>query len=155
MHSFKVVEKYVLQYACLFNLFPLGTLSLESGTGVHHSHDPLFQASLHKFTINAPLMYTLFSIFRKKKKKKRCIFSLVSGKISDLKTKIFEIFLHFSRKIRSLDPTFGNPCGTHPSKKKKKKKKVVCPPGFSAVYCFHQYIDNVNEQYWQKVVMNM
>ena len=30
----------------------------------------------------------------------------------------------FSKKIRSLDPTFGNPCGTHT---KKKKKKVNAP----------------------------
>ena len=48
-------------------------------------------------------------------------------KILAFKTQIFQIFVpktpHFSRKIRSLDPTFGNPCGTHQS------KKVECPPG--------------------------
>ena len=55
------------------------------------------------------------------------IFSLVLVKISALKTQICTIFVpktpHFSKKIRSLDPTFGNPCGTHPP-----KKKVECPP---------------------------
>ena len=54
-------------------------------------------------------------------KENLCIFSLVLAKIWAFKTEIFKIFVpktpHFSRKIRSLDPTFGNPCGTHPTKK--------------------------------------
>ena len=55
------------------------------------------------------------------------IFSLVLVKISALKMQIFRIFVpktpHFSRKIRSLDPTFENPCGTHPP-----KIKLSAPP---------------------------
>ena len=47
---------------------------------------------------------------------KLCIFSLVLAKILALKMTIFQIFVpkihHFSRKFQSLDPTFGNPCGT-------------------------------------------
>ena len=50
------------------------------------------------------------------------------AKISALKMQIFRIFdpktPHFSRKICSVDPTFGNPCGTHPPK----KKKLSAPP---------------------------
>ena len=50
-------------------------------------------------------------------------------KNSALKTQIFQIFIpktsHFSRKIHSLEPTFGNLCGTHPPKK---KKRWVHPP---------------------------
>ena len=47
--------------------------------------------------------------------------------ISALKTQIFQIFIpktpQFSRKIHSLEPTFGNLCGTHPP-----KKKLSAPP---------------------------
>ena len=98
-----------------------GALTLESGTGMCHCHDPLFQASRHslayQFTINAPLMCPPpFSILEK-----FCIFSLVLTKISALKTQIFPIFVHktphFSREICSLDPTFGNLCSTHPPNK--------------------------------------
>ena len=88
---------------------------------------PFFQASrrslAYQFTIIAPFWCTRFQILEK-----FSIFSLVLVKISALKTQIFRIFVpktpHFSRKIRSLDPTFGNPCGTHPP-----KKKLSGPPG--------------------------
>ena len=53
-----------------------GALSFEGGTGMYRRHDPHFQANQHslayQFTINAPLMWPPFSIFRK-----FCIFSLV------------------------------------------------------------------------------
>ena len=101
---------------------------MESGTGMCDGHDPLFsgQSALpsYQFTINGRLMCPPppFSIFWKK----NCIFNLVLVKILALKMQIFKIFVpktpHFSRKIRSLDPTFGNLCGTHPP------KKVECPP---------------------------
>ena len=87
---------------------------------------PFFQASqrslAYQFTTNVPLMCPPFSIFRQ-----FCIFSLVLAKISALKTQIFQIFVpktpYFSRKIRSLDPTFENRVAhTH-------QKKVECPPG--------------------------
>ena len=130
MHSFKVVEKYVLQYACLFNLFPLGALSLESGTGMHHSHDPPFSGqsvlpSLQIYHQCAAHVHPIFNF--QKKKKKRCIFSLVSGEISDLKTKIFEIFLNFFKENPLPKPYFWKPVWHTPIKKKKKEKKVVCP----------------------------
>ena len=52
---------------------------------------------------------------------KFCIFSLVLAKILALKMQIFQIFIpktpHVSRKIHSLDPIFGNPCGTHAPRK--------------------------------------
>ena len=67
----------------------------------------------YQFIINAPLMCPHFKFLEK-----WCIFNLVLAKISALKVQIFQIFIpktpHFSRKICSLDPTFGNPCGTHP-----------------------------------------
>ena len=49
--------------------------------------------------------------------------------------KIFQIFVpktpYFSRKIRSLDPTFGNPCGTY----RPKKSWVPPPPGACGPAC--------------------
>ena len=88
--------------------------------GMCRGHDPLFYASRHslayQFTINAPLICPPFQFLEK-----ISIFSLVLVKMSALKMQIFQIFVletpHFSRKIRFLDPTFGNPCGTHPPKK--------------------------------------
>ena len=89
---------------------------------------PFFQANqrslAYQFTTNVPLMCPPFSIFRK-----FCIFSLVLAKISALKTQIFQIFVpktpYFSRKIRSLDPTFENRVAhTH-----QKKSWVPPPPG--------------------------
>ena len=92
-----------------------------------HGHDPLFsgQSALPRIPIywHCAALVPPFSNFRK-----ISIFSLVLVKISALKTQIFQIFVpktpHFSRKIRSLDPTFGNLCGTHPP-----KKKLSAPPG--------------------------
>ena len=59
--------------------------------------------------------------------KKNEFSALFWPKIAALKTLIFQIFVpktpHFSRKNRSLDPTFGNPCGTHPP------QKSWVPPG--------------------------
>ena len=70
-------------------------LTLERGIGMCRGHDPLFQASrrprgrrslAYQFTVNAPLLCLLFSIFRK--------------------------FLHFqpclSQNFNSLDPNFLN-----------------------------------------------
>ena len=46
-----------------------GALTLERGMGMCRGHDPLFQTSrrslAHQFTVNAPLLCPLFSIFRK------------------------------------------------------------------------------------------
>ena len=51
---------------------------------------------------------------------KICTFSLVLAKISALKTP------HFSRKISSLDPTFGNLCSTYSPK----KVEPPCSPAY-------------------------
>ena len=84
---------------------------------------PFFQASrrslAYHFTIIAPLFCPHFQILEN-----FSIFSLVLVKISALKTQILQKTPHFSRKIRSLDPTFGNLCGTYPPK----KKKLSAPP---------------------------
>ena len=97
-----------------------GVLTLESGTGMCRSHEPLFsgQSALpslpiyHQCIVHVPPHFQFLEKF--------CIFSLVLAKISALKVQIFQIFVpktpHFSREIRSLDPTFGNPCSTHPPK---------------------------------------
>ena len=91
----------------------------------------LFQVSrrsvAYQFTINAPLMCPPFSIFRKF----FCIFSLIFGQNFSSQDANFPNFCSqdpsVSRKIRSLDPTFGNPCDTH------LPKKVECPPRLNHV----------------------
>ena len=71
-----------------------------------------------------------FSIFLEQ----LCIFSLVLAKISPLKMQIFKIFVpktpYFWRKICSLDPTFGNLCGTAPP-----PKKMSAPSWFVSTFC--------------------
>ena len=100
-----------------------GVLALESGTGMCRSHDPFFQASrrslTYQFIINAPFMCPHpFPILEKKIAFSSLVFwpkfQLSRCKFS------FPRPLIFLRKIHSLDPTFGNQCGTHPPKKKKK-----------------------------------
>ena len=93
-----------------------------------HGHDPLFQASrrslAHQFTLNAPLLCPLFSIFRKLLHFQPC-FGQNSSSL-DLNFSQFSFLRppwHFFRKIRSLDPTFLNLRGTHPP-----KKKLSAPP---------------------------
>ena len=102
-----------------------------SGTGMCRSHDPFFQASWrsvsYQFTIIALLMCTPFSILEK-----NCIFEPCFCQNFSCKTQIFQIFIpktpHFSRKIHSLDPTFGNPCGTYPPKKLSAPRPSSPPP---------------------------
>ena len=98
---------------------PGGALTLESGMGMCRGHDPLFsgQSALASLPIylQCAAQVPPFSVSRKKV----CIFSLVLAKISTLKMQIFVPKTpHFSRKICSLDPTFGNLCGTHLPKQK-------------------------------------
>ena len=105
---------------------PREALTLERGMGMCCGHDPLFfqtsQRSLaYQFTVNAPFLYPLFSIFRKFLHPQPCF-----GHNSSSLDPNFS-FLHvrplYLRKIRSLDPTFWNPRGTHPP-----KKKLSAPP---------------------------
>ena len=109
----------------------LGISRVEIDPGGGHSHwkgvwgcaavmTPFFQASCrslaHQFTVNVPLSCPLFSIFRKFLHFQPCF-----GQNSSSLDQIFSTFSfprpHFLRKIRSLDPTFWNPRGTHPPKK--------------------------------------
>ena len=112
-----------------------GGTDLERGYGDVPRSWPLFsgQSALPSLPIYhhcAALVPPIFKFL-----KKFPFFSLVLVKFSALKTQIFKIFVpktpHFSRKIRSLDPTFGNPCGTHPP-----KKKLSAPPGSRATRGF-------------------
>ena len=121
---------------------PKYQISEVSRGGGEHSHwkgvwgcaavmTPFFQASrrflAHQFTLNAPHLCPLFSIFRNFLHFQPCF-----GQNSSSLPQFFQNFRsqdpHFFRKIRSLDPTFLNPRGTHPQKKKKKKKKKLSAP---------------------------
>ena len=106
---------------CVASIRGGGALTQKGVMGMCRGHDPLFwgQSALPSLPIYhhyAALVPPHFQILEK-----NSIFSLVLVKISALKMQIFPIFVpktpHFSRKIRSLDPTSGNPCGT-PTKKK-------------------------------------
>ena len=106
---------------------PGGALPLEGGMGMCRGHDPLFfrasrRSLASQFTINAPFMCPHFQFLEN-----FAFSALFWAKISALKTQNFWIFApktpQFSRKTRSLDPTFGNPCGTYPP-----KKKLSAPP---------------------------
>ena len=87
---------------------------------------PFFQASrrslAYQFTLNEPLVWPPFSIFRKFVHFQPCF-----GQNSNSLDQNFSTFSFpkppFARKIRSLDPTFWNPRGIHPP-----KKKIECPP---------------------------
>ena len=106
-----------------------GTLTLESVTGMFPGHDPPFSGQSvlpWPLPTNLPSMRRLrapFSVFRKK----FAFLALILAEILALYTHIFFFLIfvpktpHFSRKIRSLDPTFENPCGTHAHPPKKKK----------------------------------
>ena len=93
----------------------------------------------YQFTINGPLIYLSHFQFLEK----LFIFSLVLAKISALKMQIFWIFTpktpHFSRKICSVDPTFGNLCGTHPP------IKSWVPPHFTLRENTHASIRDASE----------
>ena len=109
---------------------PGGALTLERGMGMCRGHDPLFlgQSPLPsppiypQFTVNVPLSYPLFSIFRKFLHFQPC-FGQNSSSLDLNFWKFRSQDPHFLRKIRSLDPTFWNPRGTRPP------KKSWMPPG--------------------------
>ena len=63
-----------------------------------------------------------FSIFRKILHFQPCFGRNFSSQDANFPKYFFPKTPHFSRKICSLDPTFVNPCGTHP------QKKVECSP---------------------------
>ena len=123
-----------MDYECVASVLGEG-VTQKGGMGMCRSHDPLFsgQSALPSLPIYhhcAALVPPHFQILER-----FSIFSLVLVKISTLKTQIFKIFVpktpHFSRKIRSLDPTFGNLCGTHPP-----KKKLSAPRGGGGSHIF-------------------
>ena len=108
------------------NCVPRRALTLESGMGMCRCHDPFFEVSRHslayQFILNAPLMCPPLSIFRKILHFHPCFgknFSSQGANFPNFHSKT----PHFSRKICSLGPTFGNSCGTHPP------KKIECPQG--------------------------
>ena len=114
---------YCKQQGLLCNYFytnPGGHLHWKVVQGCSAVMTPFFQASrrslAYQFTINAPLMCPNFQFLDK-----CCIFSLVFGQNFSSHDTNFPNFRsqtpYFSRKIRSLDPTFGNSCGTRPPKK--------------------------------------
>ena len=92
---------------------------------------PFFQAirrSLaYQFTVNAPLLWLPFSSFRQFLHFQLC-FGQNSSSLDPNFSKLLFPRPPFSRKIRSLDPTFWNPRGTHPQKE---KKSWVPSPGTS------------------------
>ena len=100
---------------------PGGALPLEGGMGMCRGHDLLFsgQSALpslpiyHQCAVHVCPPFQFLENF--------AFSALFWAKISALKTQNFWIFApktpQFSRKTRSLDPTFGNPCGTYPPKK--------------------------------------
>ena len=95
-------------------------LAMEVGTGMCQGIDPLFsgQSALpsHKFPFNVLLVCSPFSIFRK-----LCISSLVFGQSLSSQNANFSNVRPqdplFLKTIRSLDLTFGNPCGTYQPKR--------------------------------------
>ena len=100
-----------------------GALTWKGGMGMCRSHDPLFsgQSALpslpiyHQCATHVPPICN----FRKILHSQPCF----GPKLKLSRRKISEFFTpktpHFPRKTRSLDPSFGNPCGTYPPKKKK------------------------------------
>ena len=97
-----------------------GALTLKGGMGMCRCHDPFLQAIQHslayQFTINALLMCPPIYNFRKNLHFQPCFwpeFQLSRWKISEFS---LPRPLCFSRKTGSLDPTFGNPRGTYPTK---------------------------------------
>ena len=116
---------------------PGGALTLESGTWMCPGHDPFFRVIPFsgQLALSLPIYHQcaahVLPIFNFKEK--FSIFSCVLTKISALKMQIFQSFvpktLHFSRKIHSLDPTFGNSvANTHQKKKRKKSWVPLFPP---------------------------
>ena len=101
---------------------PGGALTQKGGMGMCRGHDPFFfrppgapvptnlpslrrsNAPIFKFLKNFPFSALFWSKFQ-----------LSRRKFSNF---LFPRPLIFQGKSRSLDPTFGNPCGTHPPKKK-------------------------------------
>ena len=118
-------------------LYARGALTLESGTGMCRGHGPLFsgQSALLSLPIYHQCAAHVSPIFNFRK---NCIFKPCFGQNFSYQVQFLQIVapkaLYISRKIRSLDPTFRNPCGTHPPKKKKKKLSAPPPPrGLDAV----------------------
>ena len=112
--DFQVVQSNWFIAALLLKIDMLG-----SGAGGHSHWKMVWGCVTQSFTCPSPH----FQFFRKK----ICFFSLVLAKISGLKMQNFQIFIpktpHFSRKICSLDSTFGNLYSTHPP------KNSFFPPG--------------------------
>ena len=107
--------------------------------GMCRGHDPFFQASRRSLAYQLPSLRPLwcppFSNFRKIFHFQPCFgqsFSSQDANFPNFRSKT----PHFSRKICSLDPTFGNPCGTHPP------KKVECPPRYLFMKCASLFIQN-------------
>ena len=124
---------------------------------------PFFQASrrslAYQFTINAPFMCPTFSIFFFFFK---LHFQPCFGQNFSSQDTNFPNFRSqdpsFFREIRSLEPTFGNPCGahphTHPPRTHTHTHKVECPLALDK-YNIYLFIINYNSikdfrlnQYW-------
>ena len=124
-HRSSIVEMWWLP--CLIYRKSLGSTHIGKGYGdVPRSWPPFFRpvgSPANQFTVNAPLLCLLFSIFRKFLHFQPC-FDQNSSSLDPFFSNFRSQDPHFSRKIHSLDPTFWNPRGTHPPK----KKKVEAPP---------------------------
>ena len=116
-------------------LFP-GALSMEGGTGDvprswPFSSLPIYHQCAHVPT-TSPFQFLEIALS-----------VLFLTKISAIKTQNFRIFAyktpHFTRKTRSLDPTFGNPRGTYPhTHTHAHPHKVECPRDtISSRFCYH------------------
>ena len=114
----KSVQTWCVLLHSKITVTPGGSLTLERGMGMCRGHDPLFwgQSRLPSLPIyrQCAALVTPFSIFRK-----FLDFQPWFGQnSSSLDPNFCSQDPQFSRKIRSLDPTFRNPRGTHPPKKR-------------------------------------
>ena len=112
---------------------------------------PFFQASrrslAYQFTIIAPLLCPPFSNFRKNFNFQSCFGQNFSSQDANFPN-FRSLDPSFFKKIRSLDPTFGNPCGTYPP-----KKKLSAPPGTNIVAVIVYYLVYIYLEVFQFVTV--
>ena len=105
-----------------------GALTLERGMGMCRGHDPFFQTShrslAYQFTVNAPLLCPLFSIFRKFLHFQPCFGQNFSSLDPNFSKFLFLKLLFF--KENPLPRPYILKPAWHTS-----TKKVECPPGWN------------------------
>ena len=113
-----------------------GTLTLERGMGMCRGHDHLFsgrRSLAYQFTVNAPLLWPLFSIFRKILDFQPCF-----GQSSSSLYPTFSKF-SFPRPPIFKESSLPRPYILKPAWYTSTKKKVECPPGVSATLIMLQW----------------